>query len=80
MTFDDDLLYWNGSCLEENECIKLLPKMIHGIYKLKERTDKMNKLLEYKMNIHNWLNQINGDNECLKEREEITKVIYNKKD
>ena len=36
MTFDDDLLYWNGSCLDENECIKLLPKMIHGIYKLKE--------------------------------------------
>lgn len=79
MTFDDDLLYWNGSCLDENECIKLLPEMIHGIYKVKERTDKMNKLLEYKMNIHNWLNQINGDNECFKEREEITKVIYIKK-
>lgn len=75
MTYDDDLLYWSGSWVDESKSIDLIAEMLNGIYKYKEDNSYMNKVLESKINISNYSNQLNGDNEESLEKEDILDTI-----
>ena len=75
MTYDDDLLYWSGSWIDDNRSIDLISEVLNGIYKFKEDNSYMNKVLESKVKIYNYLNQLSGDNEENLEKEEFRNAI-----